>query len=146
VYKGVAERGSRTKGGRGGGLKSEKKLCPKELWMVLLEFKMCLSCCTSSYSCLASGVLMGDTQFHIACMDYQFVPHNWTCPSCRSNSTKCRRESVLTCKLLMLKVMFWLQKTSLKTYHIRKLVGSLFFLSLAFAAQQQLAVVQRYSL
>ena len=46
---------------------------------------------TSSYSCLASGVLMGDTQFHIACMDYQFVPRNWTCPSCRSNSTKRRR-------------------------------------------------------
>jgi hypothetical protein len=29
--------------------------------MVLLEFKMCLSCCTSSYSCLTSGVLMDDT-------------------------------------------------------------------------------------
>ena len=26
-----------------------------------------------------------------ACMDYDFMPRNWTCPSCKSNSTKhCR--------------------------------------------------------
>ena len=31
-----------------------------------------------------------DTQFHIMCMDYQFMPRNWTCPSCKSNSTKHR--------------------------------------------------------
>jgi hypothetical protein len=35
---------------------------------------MCLSHCTSSYLCVVSSVLMGDMQFHIACMDYQFMP------------------------------------------------------------------------
>ncbi|KDR76610.1 hypothetical protein GALMADRAFT_139524 [Galerina marginata CBS 339.88] len=39
--------------------------------------------------CKARGCETG--WFHMSCMDFEFIPKNWTCPSCKPGTTKRRR-------------------------------------------------------